>query len=100
MLGERKNENIINMNSFKIINISGKLSDLVKDLPKSTNLENYDSLLLTLYQKPIIRQGKIVGVITGLDVTNDYWEGIIYAKLLPSLSMDNCFCEVVLKDIY
>lgn len=90
---------MMDISNISTINISGSLSDLLKGVPKNNNLDNYESLLHTFLQKPITRQGKIVGVITGIDISNDYWEGIMFTKLLPELSMDNCFCEVVLKDI-
>lgn len=87
------------MTDMSSINISGRLSDFVKNISKNNDLASYNSLLQTLVNAPITRYSRVVGVITGIDISNDYWEGIMFTKLLPELSMDNCFCEVVLKDI-
>lgn len=75
------------------INISGRIDVLLSHIPSELRT---NKLLEGMVDRPIMNNGKVIGIITEYNLETGFWNGFIWSDVYPSI-MENYICSVELK---
>ena len=70
-----------------MVEIKGKLSSLFERL-YSKNIKLTDSLLESMINRPIIKDGRCMGIIKSINKDKDEWSGFLFDTLEVGISVD------------
>lgn len=61
-----------------MIYVNGEISDLITMYFKPSEEFDQQEFILSLLNAPIMKDGKVIGVVEEIDMENGMWEGVLF----------------------